>query len=154
MKTFILLVIAFACVATPAMATRQRPDLITFDGVLYELPHLPSKNFPLESLWPDRKDRPNLSERPNSPNSTACWRGYVAIWQIEKDILYLAALNAWQGDQRVDLKTLFPKRFRNGKVKADWFTGSLSLHADKDTRAALVFTKGKLTPSSNRVAGD
>ena len=58
MKTFTLLVIAFACVATPAMATRQRPDLITFDGVLYELPHLPSKNFPLESLWPDRKDRP------------------------------------------------------------------------------------------------
>jgi hypothetical protein len=64
------------------------------------------------------------------PNSTACWRGYVAIWQIQDGILYLAALNAWQGDQKADLKRLFPDRFKSGKVKADWFTGALSLQAD------------------------
>jgi hypothetical protein len=102
-------------------------------------------------VWPDRKNRPNLSERPNSPNSTACWRGYVAIWQIEDNILYLAGLNAWQGDKKADLRTLFPKRFKNGKVKADWFTGGLSLYADKDTSVALVFTKGKLTLSPNKI---
>jgi hypothetical protein len=152
MKTLALLMIVFACAATPAMATPQRPDLIAYDGVLYEL-HTPqpNTNLPLESAWPERKDRPNLSERPNSPNSTACWRGYVAIWQIEDDTLYLAGLDAWQGDQKADLKKLFPDNFKNGRVKADWFTGGLSLHADKDTSVALVFAKGKLTLSPNKI---
>lgn len=79
------------------------------------------------------------------------YNSYVAIWQIEEGILYLAALNAWQGDQKASLRTLFPKQFENGKVKADWFTGGLSLHADKDTRVTLVFTEGKLTASPNKI---
>ncbi len=151
MKKTVLVVIALSCLAMPAMATWQRPDLIAYDGILCELhTPLPNKNLPLESLWPDRKDRPNLSEMPNGLASTGCYRGYVAIWQIEGNTLYLAGLNAWQGDKKADLNSLFPNRFKNGRVKADWFNGGLSLSIGRGKNVALVFKKGEVTLSPNK----
>jgi hypothetical protein len=152
MKTFSLFVIALAYVATPTLATQQQPDLILYDGVLYELhTPVPNTDLPLESLWTDRENRPYLYAGPNGLISTSCNRGYVAIWLIEDDILYLIGLDAWQGRQKADLKNLFPDRFKNGKVQADWLTGVLVFYTyDINQRVAFRFEKGKVTRSPNK----
>jgi len=70
---------------------------------------------------------------------TACYRNYVATWTIEGNKLYLlsiknacyptdmkyvnASFNAGAdttGKEYADLETLFPDKFANGKVSADW----------------------------------
>ncbi len=151
MKYLTLLVVVFACLATQAQATMQVPDIITHDGIVYKL-HTPTPNkaLPLEILWKDHKSRPRLSEGPGGLMSSACWRGYVAIWEVEKSILYLKGLDAWQVDKKADLKSLFPERFKKGRVKADWFSGVLGLSTGRGKSVALVFTKGELTHSPNQ----
>ncbi|MGB3587167.1 MAG: hypothetical protein WBA23_11535, partial [Tunicatimonas sp.] len=75
---------------------------------------------------------------------TACWRNYVATWSIERNNLYLLEIrNACYptnmqdvegsfksgvdsiGQEFADLKSLFPERYDNGRVKADWVSGEL-----------------------------
>jgi hypothetical protein len=75
---------------------------------------------------------------------TACWRNYVATWKIEDNKLYLIEIrNACYptdmkyvnvsykaetdsiGNEYADLKSLFPDKFKDGKVAADWVNGNL-----------------------------
>lgn len=127
MKHLAILMLTLTSLTTSAHATRQRPDIVLHDGVVYKLLERANRGFPLEMLWKDRKARPRLSEGPEGMMSSACWRGYIAIWEVEKGTLYLKGLDAWHGEKKADLKLLFPKRFKNGKVKANWFTGTLAL---------------------------
>jgi hypothetical protein len=46
-------------------------------------------------------------------NSTACWRGYIATWQIKDDRFYLVSIEG-----RFELVGIEP-------LLADWFTGEL-----------------------------
>lgn len=40
---------------------------------------------------------------------TACWRGYVARWELRDERLYLLAVDHWRGDGvRVDFAAEFP----------------------------------------------
>ena len=64
--------------------------------------------------------------------STGNWRGYVATWTIENGSLYLVKIDAWicrgwdeKNCGKVELSRLFGRRYRKGKVKADWFSGEL-----------------------------
>jgi hypothetical protein len=66
--------------------------------------------------------------------STGNWRGYVATWKIENDHLYLVKLDTWicrgwneNTCRKVNLQRLFGKRYRNGKVLANWFSGELRM---------------------------
>ena len=151
MKHTIFFIAFISCLATQANATEQRPDIIIHDGVIYNLHGGPNKDFPLELFWNDPNTRPNLCENPGGINSTACYRGYVAIWEVEKGVLYLKGLDSWQGDKKVNLKLLFPKRFKDRKVKADWFTGTLKLNTGDRTNPMntidIQFNKGEQSTS-------
>jgi|GEM_PF-5099961 len=106
----------------------QMPDTFILDGVVYYLPaDLSVKAFPLESLWPDPQTTPRLSQRPNGASSFGYARGYRAIWEVHEGNLYMLALEAWTHGQMVRLKALFPDRFQDGRVKAEWFSGDLAL---------------------------
>ena len=77
--------------------------------------------------------RPNFSTSPGV-RVTSNWRGYVANWEVEGDTLYLVGLDSWickdlrpENCKRADLKELFGEKLRDGKVKADWFTGELRM---------------------------
>lgn len=59
--------------------------------------------------------------------SAACLRGYVGIWEIEDGYLYLKGLDAWTYDRKADLKKMFPHAYKDGRVKATWFSGTLRL---------------------------
>ncbi len=132
----------------PTYGTLQRPDIIIYNGVVYEL-RTPSPNriLPLDTLWKDQKVKQRLYPHPIAMSSN-CWRGYVAIWEIANDTLYLKGIDAWQEDPKksiiplkgddvrvdpsagavkVDLRKLFPQRFKDQRIEADWFSGNLTL---------------------------
>ena len=152
MKIIALSLMAIAYFATSAKATMQVPDTITYDEITYNLYdyHLNGQtyyNLPLEKLWMDPKKRPKFD-----PVSTACWRSYIAKWEIEEGILYLRVLQASQDGKPVEIKAIFPKRFKNGRVKADWFSGSLLMSptVDFDDHSDIILNikDGKITPNN------
>ena len=105
-----------------ALATAQEPDVLIYKGKTHAL-----FANPLEDFYKDRKNRPLFVVEPNVISS-GNWRGYVATWTIENNLLYLVKIDAWICNRdctRVDLRRLFGTRYRNGKIKADWFSGDL-----------------------------
>ena len=65
-------------------------------------------------------------------NSTACWRGYVATWELDGDELYLK-----QVDGKYCLKG-------PGLLLADWFTGTIIVsdgEALRNTGFAMVYER-------------
>jgi hypothetical protein len=151
----ILAAIGLVCSA-PALATFQRPELILIDGAVYYLSmEGVHRNVPpLQALWRNPKDKLDL-ELP----STRCWRSYVGIWEIHDDALYLRALDAWHDfrtEKKVSMGAVFPKRFNNGRVLADWFRGQLMVSGGWISPPfddfTLRFAKGRLeNPNALRV---
>jgi len=139
-------------VAGPGNATPQAPDLITYNGAVYCLHTVGiTDDLPLGALWRTSTNRPALSIGPNGLMSTGCYRGYVAHWTVEDGLLYLTGLEAFHNDNKAELKTLFPDRFKDGRVKADWFTGTLTLSSKvvgpDNVPITMKFEKGKQTPN-------
>lgn len=61
--------------------------------------------------------------------STACWRGYLATWEIKKDKLFLTELEAYVGNySKVELSYLFPGK---KEVFAEWFSGEIIVQHGK-----------------------
>jgi hypothetical protein len=125
--TLALLTIVVALPLTAA-ATGQQPDILIYKGKTYDL-----FANPLESFYKNEKDKPLFRVRPNVM-STGNWRGYVATWKIENGFLYLVKLDAWicrdwaaNTCTKVNLRRLFGKRYRNGRILASWFSGDLRM---------------------------
>jgi hypothetical protein len=111
----------------------QMPDIFIMNGAVYYLPaEFSERAFSRESLWKDRETRPALSHRPDGANSFGFTRGYRAVWEVHEDSFYLLALEAWTQGQKAHLKALFPDRFQNGRVRADWYSGDLALISDEN----------------------
>jgi len=121
--------------------TAQIPDLIIYKGDTLSLNNLPLNSFPNKELI-----NPQKLFGSSGCFYTACWRNYVATWEIINGELYLKKIrNACYptsmsgvsvsyksgikkdslGNEYADLKKIFPQRFKNGKVKADWVNGKL-----------------------------
>jgi len=107
-------------IASPAWPTAQVPERIVYEG---------TEGFlftdPLESYFTRDNPRPKFA----SPH-TACWRGYIASWEIREDTLYLTDIKAWMRDKEgkaapVEFEQIFPGKAK--PLKADWFTGTLRI---------------------------
>ena len=133
-----LFIVLFVIVSSPLFAGRlpaiQEPDVIIFEGE-----ELPLEVYPLESYkWLDTK-KP-FFRFVSSINT----RMYEAHWIIESDKLFLAGikgniqanpkkyknLQEMRNDKDyypAKIKDLFPKKYKDGRVFADWFTGKLRI---------------------------
>lgn len=121
--------------------TAQIPDLIIYKGDTLALYSCPLNSFSNQDLI-----TPKVLFGSSGCFYTACWRNYVATWEIVDDELYLCEIrNACYptsmrgvtasyksgidkdsiGREFADLKALFPQRYKDGKVKADWVTENL-----------------------------
>jgi len=110
--------------ATPAWPTAQIPERIVYEG---------AEGFlftnPLETHFTRDNPRPEFA----APH-TACWRGYIASWEIREDTLYLKDIKAWMRDRSgkaapVEFEKIFPGKTK--PMKADWFTGTLRIPRGK-----------------------
>ena len=77
---------------------------------------------PLESYFESRT-RPDSLFAAIGYTSTACWRGYVAYWELENDKLYLLEVHG--PDSTIDLSLIFDDRNTQEKVFADWFSHTI-----------------------------
>lgn len=146
----------FSC---QTLATPQVPDLLIYNGDTLQLFANPMSEHPHARSLSRRFFRGK-----NRCYSTACWRGYQAVWLIQNKQLYLVAiLNCCRMEktvqQKANLKKLFGKKFINGKVKADWVNACMiAPQGNLITRYAYVgyesiytfenefcFKKGRLT---------
>lgn len=125
-----ILLITVALLALPvnSLATPQAPDKLIYKGKTY---HLFAN--PLESFYQDKESRPKFRIEPNVWSSNN-WRGYVATWEAKEGHLYLIRIDSWicedslpDNCKRADLKEMFGERYRDGRVKADWFSGELRM---------------------------
>ena len=101
-------------------ATTQIRDRIIYDSNEYSGSY---DEFPLEYYWSDEHPKPEFM----SMGSTACWRGYIATWEVRNKSLLLKSLgkeNFPNDDETpIPLQSVFPDT--NGPVLADWFSGVL-----------------------------
>lgn len=126
MRKAITILAIILSVAISTSATSQDPDVIIYKGMTYKL-----YANPLESFFKNKKDRPKFFVSPGKITS-GNWRGYVATWEIEDGFLYLLKIDSWicrnqnsSHCRKVNLKSLFGRKYRGGKVRADWFSGEL-----------------------------
>ena len=84
------------------------------------------KSFPLDELGF------NLPFGDSAP-STACWRGYQAVWVIENDSLFLKEINPCYPDsteydftmEKYFLDNGYNPVIIGGKIFADWYTAKI-----------------------------
>ena len=128
--------------------TMQIPDAVIYNDAIYETgaycadlfePYLEKHHIELFA------------------DCSALWRGYIATWKIENDMLYLVEIYAnvtgakahikcqkgtilsLLSDEAVDMDYFFPGQ---SKVFADWYSGILPIHnenASKEESKYLIF---------------
>jgi len=122
-----------------SFGTAQIPDRIVYEGDTFSLHNTPLDMYPGEGIT----NPYNLFES-SGCFFTGCWRNYVATWMIENNRLYLTEIKnacyptemtgagtAYKseadsvGNEYADLMALFPDRYKNGRVLADWVNGEL-----------------------------
>ena len=107
----VLLVLPHLC-----LATTQICDRLIFEGSEYSGDY---DEFPLEDYWSEENSKPDFL----SGTSTACWRGYIATWELQNQTLFLKALSRWNnpvdGETQIPLQKVFSGV--NGPIPANWF---------------------------------
>jgi len=113
MKSIILAILIY-CMVSPAHATPQVPELLDYDGDIYDM-----YAVPLEIFFSDSNPRPQAFREP--PPSSACWRGYVGHWRIHNGELWLVRLlQGYPSRELIPLHKVDPNW--TSPVKAAWFT--------------------------------
>ena len=97
--------------------TAQRSDIIYITGEQYAL-----FSNPLDHYWTKRNPKPTTGWP-----STACWRSYIATWEIAEDTLYLIDLEFFAPDGTEGIDYVFPGYSNKNRIKATWYSGELRI---------------------------
>ena len=120
---FLIIIQFLLIINLKLFATAQVPDLMVIGRDTF-LMHTNPLEIYLDSVG--IRDFPDFI----GGGSTACWRGYKAIWRIENDSMFLEKIQSChkrEGDVDANLKKMFGERCINGRVYAYWFTGLIVL---------------------------
>ncbi len=119
MRTWIAVFALVMLWSATALATAQLGDNLVYKGQTYNI-----HTNPLETYFDEQHPRP---DKLFGASCTACWRGYVATWEIKDDgFLYLLRLveGTCAGNApEIPLDKVFPGQ--KGPIKATWFSGML-----------------------------
>lgn len=120
MKKFLIVLISFVSIG--AYATEQEDDILIIGKDTIYLQY-----FPLEIL--QLKEKPFGYTRETAP-TTACWRGYKAVWRIVNNQLLLERILRCSSDEKVGEENIFelfqsneiPYKKIDGGIFAEWVT--------------------------------
>ncbi len=127
------LVAAMALASFPATAraTAQYPEKLIYKGKTHSL-----FSEPLEARLASYWDEPAFGPPRRRPaqlraRSTACWRGYVGTWKIERGQLWLVALHTdWESRGKpIPIGDIFPGE--STPLRASWYSGILRVPLGK-----------------------
>lgn len=121
--------ILWTLLVTPSLllATAQFPDTLLYHGKSESI-----FSTPLEDYFQKTAARPKWL----TATSTACWRGYIASWELRADRLFLTQITRREfdskGDQYVE-RDISKKVFRRQSlpIEATWFSGVIRLPQGK-----------------------
>lgn len=108
----------------PGYATEQAPDRLVIGEDTLLLHALPLEQWKARNHW----------QKPFFPDSvleinTACWRGYIAYWEVIDNRLYLTNIYNCNRGAKTDLNTLFPGKVQDDRVYADWFSDTVTAYS-------------------------
>lgn len=104
-----------------AFSTGQEGDIIFWNNKKHAL-----LSNPLESYPQFDTIRLKLFGNQKSDLNTACYRGYIAEWQIINNQLFLTNIFSCNNQNlKANLDLLFPGLINNGKMKAYWVNQTL-----------------------------
>jgi len=150
-----LVITLISLLTVQAMGTQQTQDKLEYNDQKYNIGG--NGNFPLDSYFrscskEDRTKWHNLFLAKNSDGKTFhlpptnCYRGHVASWTIETNMLVLTAIRIDLRSEKMEsvdvLKPFFGDRIKDGKLYAFWFDGHITLDGIHEI---LFFEKGRLT---------
>lgn len=102
-----------------AFATGQVPDYLIYRGDTIAI-----FSNPLEQYFEQtgKRELPDFS----GCGSTACWRGYKAIWELKNDSLFLRQITSCHNKCGLEIRNAnLEKMFGTNDVFASWFTGQI-----------------------------
>ncbi len=118
-------------------ATFQEGDILIYRNDSLSIPVFPLENYPTI-----KENEIKLMIEQNT-HSTGNYRGYVAVWKIEENKLWIVDIKAWidtgmveinknehskemtKGFKKATLIDLFKDKVKNDKVHANWFSGKI-----------------------------
>lgn len=117
----ILVFIFCSLLSIPCFSTGQKPDYL-----IIEQDTFPIFNNPLVQYF-EHTESQELIGFHSACWSTACWRGYVAYWEMANDSLFLVKItgciqDCW-GNTDADLEAMFG----TNRPFAHWYTGTLKI---------------------------
>ncbi len=137
--SFLIFSLLFIVSNSQAFGTAQIPDILIYKGDTLSLFNCPLAYLPNQELF-----RPQSLFGSSGCFYTACYRNYVATWTIDDDKFYLISIRnacyptdmkyvaisnkdaaATIGTEYADLKAIFPDKYKNGRVLADWLNKKL-----------------------------
>jgi hypothetical protein len=133
-KSLIIFLLFFSKII---IASPQAPDILIVKKDTIRIYRLPINYLPKT-----KKDLfyNNLNKQLGESRVTNLYRGYVGIWEIEDGKLYLKDLK-YVNDPKSLLKSTFPKKYKNGKVLADWFSDYLVKPKGKLLKWDQIFSR-------------
>ncbi|MPT30971.1 MAG: hypothetical protein E2600_04740 [Chryseobacterium sp.] len=108
-KTFLLFLFIFF--SNHCFSTIQTPDLLIIGNDTIKIR---PKTYFLEYL--NLKSRPFNYEKQSAP-TTACYRGYQAIWRVIDNQLFLEKIIRCNGDDELDKNENVVELFQNNQIK-------------------------------------
>lgn len=137
----ILILLLFSILSNLCIATAQIGDLLIWNNDT-----LVMFSNPLDKYCDTCNVRSGIIEKLNSKDSllhpdkylqvheslesTACWRGYSAVWKLKNNKLYLDKIMACHDPELIlELKEIFPQS--NNELFAEWYTGDIILPQGK-----------------------
>lgn len=109
----LLIITGFLCLVASASATNQVRDPVIWNG---------QTNYPV--IGPDIWSAFPKDKQPEfDQDSTANYKGYRAVWQIQDGSLMLLAVKAKVSGKEVGLVELFPGK--GAPISATWFSGTI-----------------------------
>lgn len=119
MKTWLLLLFGLCAIAT--FSTPQRGDQIIINNDTVDV--FADESLPLNQFWDDFQDY--LADTLFDTRLTSCRRGYVALWQLMNDSLFLVNLFNPIDNSELNWQAIFEKEGSKSPFFAHWFTGTL-----------------------------
>lgn len=118
-KAILIFQIVLICfISKETLATAQYPDILVEGKDTFML-----FSNPLEPYLRNKDER-SICGNNLEWTSTACYRGYQAIWRIKRNKLYLIEVKRDCGNETNQVYNL-KEEFNSKKVFADWYTGTL-----------------------------
>ena len=108
-------------------------EIYPADNIIWENDTISIQTFPLNS-WSEFDQKVLFGKKEIKPECFGCLKNYTAEWKIIDNRLFLSnvySFNYQKDSVKADLSILFPNKFKNGLVNADWFTGEIFIPKGK-----------------------